>query len=278
MRSSRACVAGISPDEFSLGLHLFGHPAVGNGKPILRAVRIPRPTHFVYGPVGDAPRPAWVPVSPNRRAKWLTFQIANSILLFPMPVETASRYEQDLAFVQRVLVGEPPAASELRSRYHGKLVGVLRARGANPTEADDLVADLWTDCFAPRGNRQTLLTKYQGRCALESWLLTVATNRLVDLKRRQSFRVEVSQSPDSPEDFFDRRAQPEKRTSEKPLLNLLRAAIQRAFARQDEEAILMLKLVHLHQLTQREISRMWGWHESKVSRTLEVTRQSVAKA
>ena len=44
------------------------------------------------------------------------------------------------------------AAAELRSRYHGKLVGVLRARGANQTEAEDLVADLWTDCFAPRGN------------------------------------------------------------------------------------------------------------------------------
>jgi RNA polymerase sigma factor (sigma-70 family) len=195
-----------------------------------------------------------------------------------MPVEAPSRHEQDLAFVQRVLASDPSAAEELRARYQGKLVGVLRARGANPTEAEDLVADLWTDCFAPRGNRQILLTKYQGRCALESWLLTVATNRLVDLKRRQSFRVEVpASSPDSPEDFFDRRAQPEKASSEKPLLNLLHAAIQRAFAKQDEDAILMLKLVHLHQLTQREISRMWGWHESKVSRTLEVTRQSVAK-
>ena len=66
-------------------------------------------------------------------------------------------------------------------------------------------------------------------------------------------------------------------TSEKPLLNLLREAIQRAFARQDEDAVLMLKLVHVHQLSQREISRMWGWHESKVSRTLDTTRQSVAK-
>ena len=214
----------------------------------------------------------------HRGPKWLTFQTQSYILLFPMPVETPSRHEQDLAFVQRVLAGEAPAASELRTRYHGKLVGVLRARGANPTEAEDLVADLWTDCFAPRGNRQTLLTKYQGRCALESWLLTVATNRLVDLKRRQSFRVDVSSSTsDSPEDFFDRRAQPEKPTSEKPLLNLLRAAIQHAFSKQDEDAVLMLKLVHLHQLTQREISRMWGWHESKVSRTLETTRQSVAK-
>lgn len=194
-----------------------------------------------------------------------------------MPVEAPSRHEQDLAFVQRVLSADPDAAAELRSRYNGKLVGVLRARGANPTEADDLVADLWTDCFAPRGDRPTLLTKYQGRCALESWLLTVATNRLVDLKRRQSFRVDVSPSPDSSEDFFDRRAHPEKPTSEKPLLNLLREAIQRAFSQQDADAILMLKLVHLHDLSQREISRMWGWHESKVSRTLDGARQSVAK-
>jgi len=194
-----------------------------------------------------------------------------------MPVEAPSRHEEDLSFVQRVLTGDPAAATELRTRYHGKLVGVLRARGANQTEAEDLVADLWTDCFGARTNRPTLLTKYQGRCALESWLLTVGTNRLVDLKRRQSFRVDVPPSPDSPEDFFDRRPHPEKATSEKPLQDLLREAIKKGFAEQDEGAVLMLKLVHLHQLSQREISRMWGWHESKVSRTLDTTRQSVAK-
>jgi RNA polymerase sigma factor (sigma-70 family) len=195
-----------------------------------------------------------------------------------MQAEAISRHQQDLDFVQRVLAIEPSAAKELRSRYHGKLVGVLRARGANQTEAEDLVADLWTDCFAARENRPTLLNKYQGRCALESWLLTVATHRLVDLKRRQSFRVEVPGSTaDSPDDFFDRRAQPEKPTSEKPLLNLLRQAIQTAFAKQEPEAVLMMKLVHLHQISQRELARMWGWHESKISRTLDVTRQNVAR-
>jgi RNA polymerase sigma factor (sigma-70 family) len=194
-----------------------------------------------------------------------------------MPVEAPSRHEQDLAFVERVLAGEASAASELRSRYHGKLVGVLRARGANPTEAEDLVADLWTDCFGARVNRATLLTKYQGRCALESWLLTVATHRLVDLKRRQTFRVDVSSSEQSTDSFFDRTPHPERPSSEKHLVHLLRGAIQRAFSTQDPEAVLMLKLVHLHQLTQREIARMWNWHESKVSRTLETTRQNVAR-
>jgi RNA polymerase sigma factor (sigma-70 family) len=195
-----------------------------------------------------------------------------------MPTEAISRHEEDLAFVQRVLAIDASAAAELRRRYNGKLVGVLRARGATQTEAEDLVADLWTDCFAARENRPTLLNKYQGRCALESWLLTVATHRLVDLKRRQSFRVEVpAATPDSPEDFFDRRPQPEKPGSEKQLLQLLRQAIQAAFAKQEPEAVLMLKLVHLHQVSQRELARMWGWHESKISRTLDVTRQNVAR-
>ncbi|MEY2504722.1 MAG: Bacteriophage protein [Verrucomicrobiota bacterium] len=195
-----------------------------------------------------------------------------------MPTEAISRHEEDLAFVQRVLAIDASAAAELRRRYNGKLVGVLRARGATQTEAEDLVADLWTDCFAARENRPTLLNKYQGRCALESWLLTVATHRLVDLKRRQSFRVEVpAATADSPDDFFDRRPQPEKPTSEKHLLQLLRQAIQSAFAKQEPEAVLMLKLVHLHQVSQRELARMWGWHESKISRTLDVTRQNVAR-
>jgi len=194
-----------------------------------------------------------------------------------MAQPVTSTHEQDLNFAQSVLSANSAAAAELRSRYHGRLVGVLCARGASATEAEDLVADLWSDCFAAPPNRQTLLSKYQGRCALESWLLTVATNRLVDLKRRQTFRVEIPASERSSDDFFDRRPQPETASHEESLLKLLRGAIRNAFAKRDSEAVMLLKLVHLHQLTQREIARMWGWHESKVSRALEVARESIAR-
>jgi hypothetical protein len=98
--------------------------------------------------------------------------------------------------------------------------------------------------------------------------LTVATHRLIDLKRRQTFRVEVHLLI-AHRGFFDRRPQPESVPREESLLKLLRAAIRKAFSKRDSESVLMLKLVHLHQLTQREIARMWGWHESKVSRALE---------
>jgi RNA polymerase sigma factor (sigma-70 family) len=191
--------------------------------------------------------------------------------------QTTTTHDNDLNFVQRVLTVNGTAAAELRTRYHGRIVAVLCARGANPTEAEDLVADLWSDCFGARPNRETLLGKYQGRCALESWLLTVATHRLVDLKRRQTFRVDVPPSDRGSDDFFERTPQPETVTSEKRLLKLLREAIQHAFSRRDSESVLMLKLVHLHQLTQREIARMWGWHESKVSRALEGARQNISR-
>jgi RNA polymerase sigma factor (sigma-70 family) len=194
-----------------------------------------------------------------------------------MPQSATSRHEQDLSFAQSVLNVNSAAAAELRSRYHGRLVGVLCARGASATEAEDLVADMWSDCFAAPANRQTLLGKYQGRCALESWLLTVATHRLIDLKRRQNFRVEVATPDRSSEDFFDRRPHPESMSTEEPLLKLLRNAIRNAFAKRDSESVLMLKLVHVHQLSQREIARMLGWHESKVSRGLEVARQQIAR-
>ena len=192
--------------------------------------------------------------------------------------ETAvATHEQDLKFAQSVLNLNNTAAADLRQRYHGRIVSVLCSRGATNTEAEDLAADLWSDCFQARPDRPALLSKYQGRCALESWLMTVATNRLVDLKRRQSFRVDVSTSAQSSTDFFEQRAQPEAPSTEESLLKLLRIAIRHAFANQESESVLMLKLIHLYQLTQREIARMWGWHESKVSRALELARQHISR-
>ena len=193
-----------------------------------------------------------------------------------MAETAAAIHDQDLKFAQSVLTVNS-AAEELRRRYHNRIVSLLCARGATATEAEDLTADLWSDCFQARPDRPALLTKYQGRCALESWLLTVATNRLVDLKRRQGFRVDVSTPDRSSSDFFDQQPQPESTATEESLLKLLRIAIKHAFGKEDSESVLMLKLIHLHQLTQREVSRMWGWHESKVSRTLEVARQHIAR-
>jgi RNA polymerase sigma factor (sigma-70 family) len=176
---------------------------------------------------------------------------------------------QDLLFIKQVLDGDEGAASTLRARYGAQLKATLRRRGASSTEAEDLLADLWADCFGSSG--EPLLLKYEGRCALSSWLITVATNRLIDFKRREAFRGELpcEKSGKSRTNDLAGIGNFPARQPDNALVALLRQALLNAFGAAPREMLLMLRLVHIHEVTQREIGRMWNWHESKVSRALD---------
>ena len=100
-----------------------------------------------------------------------------------------SSSEEQLRRARRCLEGDGTALAELRAQCHGPLLGILRTRGASATEADDILADLWSDCVRQPGERPSLLEKFSGRTPLLSWLATVATNRWVDVKRRQARSV-----------------------------------------------------------------------------------------
>jgi RNA polymerase sigma factor (sigma-70 family) len=187
--------------------------------------------------------------------------------------------ESDICFVRSILAGNERAASDLRARHHSKLVAILCTKGATKTEAEDLIADVWSDCFGATSGRSPILMKYQGRCALESWLITVATNRFIELKRRQQFRSELSQlSPNRLAGHFDSVPGATTQHTEHLLLDLLHRSVLKAFSESDPQALLMLRLVHIHGVTQREIGRMWRWHESKVCRVLDLARQNIKKS
>jgi RNA polymerase sigma factor (sigma-70 family) len=195
-----------------------------------------------------------------------------------VPVQAIAN-ESDIYFVRSILAGNERAASGLRAKYHAKLVGILCARGATKTEAEDVIADLWSDCFGATERRSSILIKYQGRCALESWLVTVATNRFIELKRRQQFRSELSPCGLNPlADPLDAVPGATTQQAEPLLLDLLHQSVLKAFSESDPETLLMLKLVHIHGVTQREIGRMWRWHESKVCRVLDLARQNIKKS
>jgi DNA-directed RNA polymerase specialized sigma24 family protein len=186
--------------------------------------------------------------------------------------------ESDLESVRAILAGSEAAAVDLREKHHGKLVGILCARGATKTEAEDLVADLWSDCFGSSQRPSPILAKYQGRCALESWMVTIATNRLIGLKRRQRFRAELPQpNQNRLTDPFDSLPGVIETRAEGLLLDLLSRCVINAFSEADPEILLMLRLVHIYGVTQREIGRMWRWHESKVSRSLDQAGKTIKK-
>jgi len=183
--------------------------------------------------------------------------------------DTGPSHEEDFLLADAALANRDGAAGVLRERFNSALAAILISRGANPTEAEDVVADLWSDCFGARNGAEPLLRKYHGRSSLKSWLTTVATNRFIDLKRRGRF---VSEPPihegDDEESAIEQMPSSGSQPSEKNLLEMARTAISEGFSVGGPEEMAMLKLVYMHELTQREIAQMWGCHESKVSRML----------
>ena len=114
----------------------------------------------------------------------------------------------------------------------------------------------------------------QAGSSLVGWLSSVATNRLIDHFRKGRFYADGSGRDGHEGDGLSSRAREVDGVSNDPpprdveLTRLLRGALACALQQCDQTGLLMLKLVHLHGLTGREIARMWGWHESKVSRTV----------
>ena len=181
--------------------------------------------------------------------------------------------------VEGCLQGDMRALAELRQEYQPRLERILRARGASPTEAEDVLADLWADCVPGGDERPSLLEKFKGKCTLAGWLGTVATNRWIDLKRRQERRGEVRpiSHPGHEADPLEGIAASSIPTTEDSLMELLRDSLQHAFARCPARAMVLLRLVHLHGLTQRQVGGMMRWTEWKVSRFLSQAMAQIEK-
>jgi RNA polymerase sigma factor (sigma-70 family) len=176
---------------------------------------------------------------------------------------------EDQELVQRALAGDEDAAGVIRTPERtSHLERILVSRGATASEAKDVVADLWADCFGSSGGR-ALLTKFNGKGALEAFLTRVAVNRLIDFKRHQRFQLAppgggegdgMDEMPAAGQDYED--------LGEDGLVEVLRGALTRAFESSDPEALVMLQLVGMHGINQERIAEAWGWSQSKVSRQL----------
>jgi len=171
--------------------------------------------------------------------------------------------------VRRAQQGDPEALAALREICHPHLVNILLARGANQTETEDILADIWSDCVPGAGDRPSLLAKFGGKFSLLSWLARVACNRWIDLKRRGAKQA------DSEDADMDALQGCPTVLEDDQLLEMLRESLRAAFARCSVEALIMLRLVYLHGLTQREVGSLFGWHESKTSRVLSQAMEQI---
>jgi RNA polymerase sigma factor (sigma-70 family) len=185
----------------------------------------------------------------------------------------------DRLLAQRCQEGDRDALGELRERLHPTLQRILLARGASQTEVEDLLGDMWGDCVAGDDEKPSLLEKFSGKCSLQSWLTTVATNRLIDRKRRDKRRGDAGNvhGKDGETDFFERVEGPARAIVENELTALLRDSLQKGFAACPAEGLLMLRLVYLHGFSQREVATLWNCHEAKISRHLNQALERIEK-
>jgi RNA polymerase sigma factor (sigma-70 family) len=190
----------------------------------------------------------------------------------------SDQLDDERLLAQKCARGDATALASVRDEYHSALTNILLSRGASRTETEDLLADLWVDCVPGHDDRPSLLEKFSGRCSLKGWLATVATRRWIDLKRKLSRRVELNQPSDSSEDeAIERLPASLVEATEDALVQLLRESLRAAFANCPPESMVLLRLVYLHGLTQREVVRMLHWYESKVSRTLSEAMNQIEK-
>jgi RNA polymerase sigma factor (sigma-70 family) len=177
----------------------------------------------------------------------------------------------DFELTKRCLAGDIPAFMRMQSRYGGELHAFLVSAGATNSEADELLTDLWTDCVTGK----PLLLRYRGTAPLGAWFKTVLINDLVDRRRRQNVEksASVTLTGLGHEGSESRR---HRRSSDAPLFGIMRRALKRAFGACPAEAVVMLQLVHLYGLTQREVCGIWGYTESKVSRRLSTAMRQIA--
>ena len=114
--------------------------------------------------------------------------IANSpdwlVTLVPMPADSEQEQEES-SLVERCQDGDREALSELRERNNASLRNILIARGANGSDAEEILAEVWAKCVPGGEQHPSLLEKFNGNCKVQNWLARVATNRWLDAKRQE---------------------------------------------------------------------------------------------
>lgn len=186
-----------------------------------------------------------------------------------------------MQLVQDALTGSEEACAAVRGDANaGWLEAVLIKRGASPTEAGDIVADLMADCFGAKQGKPPLLEAYNGGGPLRGFLSRAAINRLIDLKRRQKFQGQLPERglDSAPTDEFDllEGASPSI-TNDDALVDLLRDALMNAFAKCNPRDLVLMRLVTVHGVRQEAIAARFGWSQSKVSRAINSAMTAIRK-
>ena len=187
---------------------------------------------------------------------------------------------KELQTVRAALFGDSEAAAEIHQKHYASVLGALMNRGTamqlTRSEVEECVGDLWSDCFGGTNSKSALLEKFSGDGSLRAWLITVGLHRLIDIARRKRFHHDMAaHEKTSSVDPMDKIPAADELAPDTDLVSLLRSSLKNALARSNREHLLLLYLVYLHGIKQRELAGIYGCNESTVSRWLDSTLEQI---
>jgi len=185
-------------------------------------------------------------------------------------------YAADYEFAQDLLDGSDEAWRIFQKDYQPALLSKLRAIGASPADADEvlgLVIDkLWS---------QRKLSAYSGRGPLLGFVRAAAANTWLEYLRKHRRTVTATTLQGGNEDegvstFEAITPATPPSQSEVPLAMLLKDALLHALTHTDAEALLILRLSILQGIKQRELCTLWGGcHEGTISHKKQLAMEQI---
>jgi RNA polymerase sigma factor (sigma-70 family) len=193
------------------------------------------------------------------------------------------RHLSDFQLCHQCLDGELDAIARLQREFAGSVTAYLISKGAHSGEASEVVGSLWADLLVPSEIRGPRLARYDGSCALKTWLNTVALNKLLTRKRterRWQTLIPARIGADSDESGGEDEGwgATSDETFEAPLIEIMRIAIETAFSSCKPEDFVLLQLRHCDGLKGAELAVMFGCHETAISRRIQSAEDGIAAA
>ncbi len=186
----------------------------------------------------------------------------------------------ELETVRDALLGDSDAALQLHRKHHTSVLAALMNRGTamqlTRSEVEECVGDLWSDCFGATNTKPALLKRFKGAGPLRAWLITVGLHRLIDLARRKRFRHDLyGDKETSSPDPMDKIPAADGLLADSDVVLLLQTSLKKALAGSNRERLLLLCLVYLHGIKQKELANIYGCNESTISRWLDGTLKQI---
>lgn len=226
-------------------------------------------------------RSAW-PEWPSSDAVGFGTFVEERLRASSSPADLSSLHAADLWLAYHASRGLPLAVAALESTCFVGLTNVLRARRAEPSEAEEVVQRLRDRLLvAEPGDRPRLLT-YGGRGELKAWVRVAAVRLWLNLKREQKSGVGEAKTSSLESSSEEALAFEASNDLELELLKgkyreLFRTAFLETVGALAPGTRLLLKLHYLDRLSMEDVGKVLGVHRLTVLRRLERARQELSE-